>query len=427
MIKTNDVYKLTVEKLDHNGRGIARIQKFPIFILDALEGEVVDVKITKVKKNYAEGEVLHYYEKSRDRIDPICPYYKVCGGCDFMHASYTRELQFKEEKVQEILQKFAKIDTSLIKPILSSKNITFYRNKGTFKVENKIGFYHKKTNRIVPIEKCQLMHPLINKLLEILYHDISFENVYEVVIRVSEFFKETMLILKANGPIDENYFMYSLESVATTIVVFKDNKYSILTGNGYIREKIGNKVYAVSADSFFQVNTSGAKKIYDKVLEYLDVTEKDTILDLYCGTGTIGIYVTDGAKQTCGIERNKYAILDAYKNKKLNHAHNIDFECKDASKVTMIDKMSKVIVDPPRAGLSSQTIQFLLDSRPKKIVYVSCDPVTLARDISLLRKKYKVIEILPVDMFPRTQHVECICLLDKKVKNTRKTTIQKEL
>lgn len=418
MVKTNEVYKLTIDKLDHNGRGIARIQRFPIFIFDALEGEIVDVKITKVKKNYAEGEVLRYYEKSKDRIEPICPYYKICGGCDFMHASYEKELQFKKEKVKEILQKFSKVDTSLIKPVLSSKNITFYRNKVTFKVENKIGFYHKGSNHIVPIKQCQIVHPLINKLLDILCNDMILENVYEIVIRVSESFKEVMLVLKVNGPIDESYLMYSLEQDVTTIVIFRDNRYSILTGNGYIREKIGDKTYAVSADSFFQVNTTGAKKIYDKVLEYLDVTEKDTILDLYCGTGTIGIYVTDGAKQTCGIERNKYAVLDAYKNKKINHASNIDFECKDASQVTMCDKMSKVVVDPPRAGLDSKIIQFLLDSKPKKVVYVSCDPVTLARDISLLQKNYEVIEILPIDMFPRTQHVECVTLLD--LKNERK-------
>ncbi len=424
MVKLNDVYKLTIESLDHSGRGVAHIKTFPIFVWNALDGEVVDVKITRSKRSFAEGVVLKYHETNIDRITPICPYYKECGGCDLMHMSYEKELSFKAEKIKEIMHKFARLDTSLIQPILSCNNITSYRNKVTFKVENKIGFYRKKTNHIIAVEKCIHAHPLINELLELLRESVVLQNVYEFVIRVSESTLETMLILKVNADIDEDYFIHTLETFVTTLVVFQDNRYSILIGNGHIREKIGNKMYVISADSFFQVNTKGAKKIYDKVLEFLEITEKDTILDLYCGTGTIGIYIADKAKEVCGIEKNKYAILDAYKNKKINQTSNIDFECKDAARVTMSDKMSKVIVDPPRAGLDPKTVDFLLNTRPKTIVYVSCDPVTLARDIALLRKRYKVKEIVPIDMFPRTQHVECVCLLEKKV---RKVNVEKDI
>ena len=227
MVKLNEVYKLTIEKLDHTGRGIARLKRFPIFVSNALEGEVVDVKITRSKKSFAEGEVLKYYEKSKDRIDSICPYYKDCGGCDLMHMSYQKELSFKEEKIKEIFCKFAKIDTSLIDPILSSKNITNYRNKATFKVENKIGFCRKKTNNIIAVEKCVNLHPLINELLEFLRESIFLYNVYELVIRVSEAYGEVMLVLKVHANIDEDYFIRTLEHTVTTLVVFQDNRYSI--------------------------------------------------------------------------------------------------------------------------------------------------------------------------------------------------------
>lgn len=414
MVKLNEIYKLTIEKLDHSGRGIARLDTFPIFVLNALEGEIVEVKITKSKKNFAEGIVLKYYQTNPDRIKPTCPYYKDCGGCDLMHVSYDRELAFKENKIKEIMCKFAQLDTSFVKPILSGKNITSYRNKVTFKVENKIGFYRKKTSHIIAVGKCENAHPKINELLQFVQDHLFLKNVYEFVIRASQTTLETMLVLKVNANIDEDYFIRILEPYVTTLVVFQDNRYSILLGNGHIREKIGNKTYVISAGSFFQVNTVVAKILYDKVLAYLDVNKNDTVLDLYCGTGTIGIYVADSVREVCGIEINRYAILDAYKNKKINHTSNIDFECRDASDLTLSDKMAKVIVDPPRAGLASSTVKFLLETCPVKIVYVSCDPVTLARDITLLKDKYDVLEILPIDMFPRTQHVECVCVLNRR-------------
>lgn len=410
----NDKYTVEIESLEHNGRGVCHIDGRVVFAENALPGETVEIRITSVKKSLAEATVLHLLQKADNRVKSDCPYYKECGGCQFRHLQMDAQRVFKENKVKEILTKFAGLDSSYVKPILFNDKVTYYRNKVTLKVDKKMGYCKNKSNKIVAISSCKIAHPKINETIELLHDYLPLENIREIVIRVSESTEETMVVLHVDGPIPEEYIVRTLGDFITTIVVHEYNKYYPLKGNGYITEKIKKRKFKISPESFFQVNSKCTELLYDKVLEYAALTGKEMVLDLYCGTGTIGIYVSKYAKEVLGIELNRYAFLDANVNKQMNKVKNINFLCKDAAKVNERDKADVVIVDPPRAGLDARTVAFLKETSPSKIVYVSCDPVTLARDIKLLSTDYQLQEVTPVDMFPHTYHVESVSLLIHK-------------
>ena len=404
--------EVLIDRLDHQGRGIGKVNGKTIFVYNALEGELVDVEIIYENKKYLEGKVLKYLKLSDKRIDPICPYFYECGGCDLMHISYDDELKFKENKVKQIIDKFSSVPIHIIKPIVGNAN-KMYRNKATFHIDNEIGYYVKKSNKVIPIDNCYIVNNKINDILNKL-KKIDFTNIYEIVIRVSIYLNETMIILKTNDSINDNV-INKLKKITDNIILYQNKKYKTVYGKGYIFDMIGDYKFKISPDSFFQVNTIQAKSLYDKVLEYLEPTKTDNILDLYCGTGTIGIYVSNCVKQVKGVEINKYAVEDAFVNKEINNINNIDFECLNASDISKIkDKFDKIIIDPPRSGLDKKTIDYLIKSNSKKIVYVSCDPVTLARDLDILNEYYNIKEITPVDMFSKTYHVECVCSLERR-------------
>ena len=397
----NDIKKIEITSFDHQGRGLGRIDNMVVFVPNTLPGEIVNVKLTNKQKNYLEGEVVDYITKSPDRVEPLCPYYATCGGCDLMHISYSNQLKYKEDKIKNIMSKYANIDC--VNDIVKCDRPLNYRNKVTFQVDNKIGLYEKRTNSIIPIDKCLLADPEINKYFNICKR-MSLDGITQVVIRTSA--TGTMVIFKCtkNIQIDTNLFDCNV------IIDYKG--YHVLKGNDYIIENIGARKYKISPSAFFQVNSSEVVKLYEKVKEYLDVSN-DNILDLYCGTGTIGIYVSNNNSNILGIEINESAIKDANENKKLNNLTNISFMAGDTAKILkkIHFKPNKVIVDPPRAGLDKKVIEQLLDMKTSKIVYVSCDPITLARDLKLLSAKYTVDEVTPIDMFPNTYHVECVCVL----------------
>ncbi|MBP3460810.1 MAG: 23S rRNA (uracil(1939)-C(5))-methyltransferase RlmD [Bacilli bacterium] len=402
-----------VLKMDHQGRGIAKVNDKAVFIYNALPDEVVDIRVIKENKKIMEAVVLKYIETSKKRINPICPYYLECGGCDLMHINYNDELEYKENKIRQIIEKFTTLPLQAIKPIVGNDNKN-YRNKATFHVDGKIGYYSKKSFKIVDIDNCFIASKEINDILKNL-KKINLNNIYEIVIRTSKYLKDKMIILKFNNYINEEEIISKLKNIVDSIIIYQNKEYKTIYGKGFINDKIGDYIFKISPDSFFQVNTSQAKVLYDKVLEYLNPTINDKVLDLYCGTGTIGIYVSKYVKSVKGIEINKYAVIDANYNKKINNVDNISFECLDASKVDKIkDKFDSVIVDPPRSGLDKKTINYLINLKVEKIVYVSCDPVTLARDLEILKDYYDIKEITPVDMFSNTYHVECVCVLKLK-------------
>lgn len=387
--------EVEIISLDHFGRGIAKKDK-PIFIDNALVGEIVVIEITKDKKKYSEGKVIKYIKKSPLRVKSNCPYYEKCGGCDLLHLGYKEQLKYKENKVAEVIQKFGNVgNINAIVPTVQYN----YRNKVTLHVNRKLGYYQKKSYDLIFIDSCLIADSKINNIIKKL-NNIDLNTITKIVIRVTS--NESMLIVE-KGIIDIKLF----DDIDTIIV---DNK--VLKGKGYIIEEINNLKFVISPNSFFQVNRLGMINIYDQVLKYVD---NDTnVLDLYCGTGTIGIYLAHKVKHVLGVEINESAIKDALKNKEINHLNNVDFKLGDVGSVLNENnfKADIIIVDPSRSGLDNLTIKNIINIKPNKLIYVSCDPVTLARDLKLLSKDYDVVEITPFDMFSNTYHVECVCVLN---------------
>lgn len=387
-----------IENLDHFGRGIARINGIPVFVDGALPEELVEIEITKQKKNFMEAKAIQIIESSRHRIQPLCPYFGKCGGCDIMHMDYNYQLESKQSKVQEIMDKFH-INTK-VQPVISTPSFE-YRDKVTLKVGESLGYFMKKSYDIVDIDECKIASKSINNIIKQLKgKDLSM--LKEIMIR--SFNQETMVQFKGDKYIE-------LKDISS--IYQNDDKRS---GKSNIIARLGNISYLVSPNSFFQVNLEGMKKLYDKVKEYCNLKGNERVLDLYCGTGTIGLYLSSSCKEILGIEINKSAVEDAKSNQKYNHIKNAKFICGDVKEsIKKLDfHPDIVVVDPPRAGLDKETIDNLLSWETEKMIYVSCDPMTLGRDLQLLQEKYDILEITPVDMFPQTYHVECVCVLNRR-------------
>lgn len=403
-----------IEKLDHQGRGIIRDKDTIIFVENALPEEVVQIEIDQEKKRIKEAHVSFYQNQSKDRIEPSCPYYLKCGGCNIMHMSYADQLKWKETKVKEIMNKFLNSYIQFpIRPIIGSTSFN-YRNKAIFQVDTNMGYFERRSNQIVPLTNCNLVDFKINDLYSKIAK-LSLDGCFKIMIRASKNIEQSMVVFYTNKNLNHKEIIECLKNDVTSIYII-NKKAECIYGTPKIQEKIGDFTFYISPDSFFQVNTDQAKKLYDLVLKYASLTDTDNVLDLYCGTGTIGLYLSHYCKKVFGIEINKDAILDARENQKLNHVSNIDFVCSDVAKFVdkIDDSYSVIVVDPPRSGLDSKTVSYLKKWKAKRIVYVSCDPVTLARDLNLLKEVYEVKEITPVDMFPQTYHVECVAVLVHK-------------
>ena len=375
---------------------ITRIDNKVTFIGNTLPGEIVNIKLTKQKKDINEGKVLSFVEQSLDRVKPICPYYNVCGGCNISHIDYLKSVIYKKEIVKDIIKKYSDLD---IDPdIIYDNNIYNYRNKITLKINN--GKLSLVGENKVNIDYCYLVNDNINKVIQLL-NGTHLGLVDEVIIKGTN---EIMVII--NGTVDEKDVIDILRDDVTSIIV-NDNK---IYGKDYITIKVKDYIYAIYPNSFFQVNTGMISKLYDKVLEYAG--DGKLLLDLYCGAGTIGIYLSQNFSRIIGIEVNKDAVASANINKKINGINNIEFICNKSSDIEIIGDV--LIVDPPRNGLDKITINKIINSSIKKIVYVSCNPITLARDLKILKEKYELDQITLFDMFPNTNHVECVCLLKLK-------------
>lgn len=405
------MYKVEVTKLDHQGRGIAKINDKIIFIPNALPEETVDVDIILEKKKYYEGIIKETINASDKRIKSICPYFEECGGCQFLNMNYQDSLDYKQNKVKEIMNKYLGIKIK-INNIVACDNNLYYRNKTTFQVKNDIGFFKEKTNTLIPVDKCYISDIKINDIYKAIKDNINLTNVKQVIIRATKNTLESMVIFKTSNYIDNKKIIDILKKKVDSIYINDE----LIYGKGKIIENLCNKNFYISPSSFFQVNTLQAEKLYNKAIAYADIKKEDTVLDLYCGTGTIGIVASDKAKKVIGIELNKEAIKDANENKKLNNINNIEFYAGDVGKILNKNnyKPDIIIVDPPRAGLDSLALAQILNIRPKKLVYVSCDLMTMARDLKLLSNDYDILELTPVDMFPYTAHVESVCALKLK-------------
>lgn len=400
--------KVQIERLDHQGRGIAKVEGITTFIPNALIGEIVEIEIIQKKKKYNIGKVVKYIEQSLKRVKPICPYFEKCGGCDLMHMSYPEQLQFKKNKIENIIERYTSLDKNIVKDILYGTEYN-YRNKVTFQVKNQIGFYDKKSNDIIPITYCYLASKNINEILSI-FTTCHLKNVDQIMVRSNN--KDNMVVIHSKKMTNEIIEKLKEKS----FILQYDQKYQLISGQNHIVDQIGNYQFIISPDSFYQVNSNMVEKLYQQVLQYLQPQKKEIVLDLYSGTGTIGIYISSHVKKVISVEINPYAVEDAKKNRELNHVENIEFICDDVANVIdqFKQKIDSIIVDPPRSGLDEKTIHYLKQINPNKIVYVSCDPITLARDLERLSDIYSVKEVTPVDMFPNTSHVECVSVLHRK-------------
>ena len=388
--------EIKIEKMDHTGNGIGFYDGKICFIPKSVVGDIVDVSFIKSTKKYNIGKVEKIVKSSDSRIDSICPYYQLCGGCNINNLSYDEQLEFKKNKVKNIFKKYLNLD---INPnIIGSRDEYKYRNKITFHVNNKKIGLVSIDGDIIDIDNCLLVSDKVNELYNLIRkEDLSL--VKKIVIRECD----NGLILDIDGKFDIRKVKDKCLSI------YSNGKCIFSNGDGYIL--VNDIKYLVSNKSFFQVNTNNIKNLYDLVLKYGNFCGNERVIDLYCGVGSISLYISKYVKSVLGIEIVNEAIIDAKNNACQNNIENVDFICGDVSKIVNSKiKGDVVIVDPPRIGLDKHTIDVLNECKIKKIIYVSCDPMTLVRDIKMLNN-YSLDKIELVDMFPQTHHVECVCLL----------------
>ena len=396
--------EVKIEKLDNFGRGITYLNNKICFVENAYPEEVVEIEIIKENKKIIEAKAVNVIKKSNSRVESLCPYSKTCGGCNFSNLKYEDELKYKTSKVKDLILKFTGLeniveDTSYI-------NEYNYRNKIILHgKDNKLGLYEESTNTIVEIDKCLLVNNKINEIIKVLKEEnISIE---EALVKTSNDEKQVLVSIK--GQIKNTSRLKELSNVLIINDKLETESSSIITN-------IGKYKFYESVNSFFQINKDLTEKLYDEALNVVKVVKPNKLLDLYCGTGTIGIYVSEYANEIIGIDYNESNIKDANKNKELNNLNNIKFICdKVENQIDNFKDIDMIIVDPPRKGLDPKTKEYLNLIKAKHLVYISCDPVTFARDLNDLKGNYDIEYIKPFNMFPKTYHVENVAYL--KIKN----------
>lgn len=394
---------IRIEKYDHEGRGIGLYNKKIVFIPNTIIGEVVDAHIIEEKKNYAIGKVQEYLTKSSKRIEPKCPYYNECGGCNYQHLSFLEELKIKQDTLKNILLRYANINKDI--KLIRSSNEYNYRNKITLKIQNgEFGYYTRETHKFVKINKCLLAKDSINNI--ILNKDDYFKiKNGEIIIR-SNYNDEIIINIKSDDKVIVNVDKLIVDNKISGIIL--NNKH--IYGEEFYIEKVNEYIFKVNINSFFQVNLD----ILSKLFKLLSTSKYHNVIDLYCGVGTLGIALKKD--KLFGIEVIEEAIKDATTNGKMNKQNN-EYFLSDSAKISEInEKIDAIIIDPPRSGLNKETMINLLKFKSKTIIYMSCNPITLARDLSVLTNDYRVDEIYMLDMFPRTKHVECVSVLSRKDK-----------
>lgn len=395
-----------IERLDDEGRGIAYNNGKVVFIPNTLPKEEVEYIILIDKKNFSEGKLNNILKENKNRVLPKCPLYTTCGGCSLMHSNIGFQEEYKENKIKSILRRYANIDTD-VKFVKSNKDL-FYRNKVVLKVENsKWGYYQKKSHNILEIDSCLLVNNNINDVIgnhdyiNISEGEITIRTNYEDKILISITSDKKVTIDKSNIP-----------SNVIGIVLNKETIY----GDNYFYDMIADVKFKVSYNSFFQINNYIAGEIFDILRCNLS---GENLLDLYCGVGTLGLSLANKYNNIYGIEKIRNAIEDAKLNSKENNIDNTHFFVGDTGTVLKnIDvSFDTVIIDPPRSGLNDETLEYILNSKPKNIAYISCNVITLARDLSKIKELYTIKKITGLDMFPNCHDVETVMILEKKEEN----------
>ena len=439
-MEKNEILSLKAVDYTEQGLAVCKVDGFVVFVKDMLIDEEAEVQILKVNKNLAYGRVKEFIKKSDERVVPTCPIAYSCGGCQIQHMSFSHQLTFKQNHVKHLFDR--SFDQSLeINPIIGMENPWMYRNKSQVPFETKkgltYGFYRSHSHDILPFETCYIQNDDSNKILSFiktfyLEKEVEPSDLRHVLIKKGIVSQEIMVVfihknkhlplqdeiveaLKAEFPLIKAILL-NVNSGDDNVILGK--KTIQLTKDATISDKLGDFTFQISATSFYQVNPVQAKKLYETAINLADIKDTETVLDLYCGIGTIALFASQKAKQVYGVEINPQSIDDAKINAELNQITNIDFIASDASKAaqTFIEnniQMDVIVVDPPRKGLDLETVNSILKLEPSRLVYVSCDPSTLVRDCVLLKDKYEIKTIQPVDMFPQTFHVETVVLMSR--------------
>jgi 23S rRNA (uracil1939-C5)-methyltransferase len=447
-IEKNKDYIIDITGMGFEGEGVGKLNNFTIFVQGALLNEKVKVKIVKVSKNYAHGKLVEVISSSKHRTDPICSIYKRCGGCQMQHMTYEGQLEFKTQRVKEVMERIGKLEDVVIHPAIGMNNPYRYRNKvqlpiGKINGELKIGFYAPRSHDIIDMDTCHIQDELADKVVSLtrqwsMKHNIEpyneaedKGNIRHIMVRRGFKTNEVMVVivtreeklpyadefvkLMADNVEGLKSVIQNINSKKTNVILGDKNK--TLWGSSNITDYIGEFRFNISPLSFFQVNPIQTEVLYGKTLEYANLTGNETVFDAYCGTGTISLFLSQKAKKVYGVEIVPQAIEDAKKNAAENKVKNVEFLVGESEKVIpeLIESGTKaevVVVDPPRKGCERSLLEAISEMQPDRIVYVSCDPATLARDLAILKELgFDTLEIQPVDMFPQSFHIENVARL----------------
>ena len=455
-LQENHIYTGTVEGYSSEGLGIVRLDGAVVFVPGAVRGETVDLKITKVMKTAAAGKIVKIHAPSPERAEPECPYYGRCGGCDFQHLTYPEELRAKRQRVQDAITRLGGSAVE-VEEILGAKDPTHYRNKSQYPVgaDGAIGFFRERSHQVVAVEGCLIQRPEADRTAEAVrawmrrYKISAYDEttgkglVRHVYVRVNRA-GESLCCLVVNGrgvPREpELAALVRAAAPGTVGVLINSNtrkgnvvlgeRYRTVWGQDYLMDTLRGLTFKLSVPSFYQVNPAQTEVLYGKALEFAALTGTETVLDLYCGIGTITLCMAGSARRVIGAEIVPEAIQDAEENAARNGIENADFFCGDAADVAArLEgeglRPDVVTVDPPRKGLAPEVIASIAAMGPERVVYVSCDPATLGRDVKLFAQTgYALTRACAVDMFPGTRHVETVVLLSKGKVDSKKIRVE---
>lgn len=445
-LEKGSVYTAVIDGYSSEGLGIARVNGAVVFVPHAVRGEEIDLRITKVMKTSCAGEIVKIHNPSPERMEPECPYAWKCGGCAYRHLTYPEELWAKRQRVQDALTRIGGLELT-VEEVLGAKNPEHYRNKSQYPVgaDGSIGFFQARTHKVVPIRRCLIQTEAADRTAQAVgewmrrYKISAYDEttgkglVRHVCVRVNRK-GESLCCVVVNGnkvPREPELAAYVTAAVPHTVGVLLNSntrrgnvvlgdKYRTLFGRNYLMDTLCGLEFKLSMPSFYQVNRDQAEVLYGKALEFAGLTGNETVLDLYCGIGTITLCLAKAAKRVIGAEIVPPAIRDAKENALRNHIENAEFFCGDAADIAA--KLESdglrpdvVTVDPPRKGLAPEVIASVAAMGPEKVVYVSCDPATLGRDVKIFREfGYEAKRAAAVDMFPGTAHVETVVLLSRE-------------
>ena len=466
MFKKNDVLEIEITDQGTTGEGIGKVSGYTLFVKDTVIGDVAKVKVMKAKKNYAFARLVEIVKPSKYRVEPLCPVAKSCGGCQLQAMNYQQQLKFKQEKVFNNIRRIGGVEDFVMKPIMGMEELCIkgheengpfhYRNKAQFPVgrdkEGRIisGFYAGRTHSIISVNDCLLGTGVNKTVMDIIkmymtlegvkpYDEVTHKGVVRhVLIREGKHTGEVMVCIIINGDklpqvdrlVEQLLKVSGMTDISININKEKNNvilgdKIIKLYGPGYIEDYIGDVKFRISPLSFFQVNPVQTEKLYSKAMEYAKLTGSETVWDLYCGIGSISLFLAKNARKVIGVEIVEPAVEDAKVNARINNIENVDF-ISGAAEDVVPEYFQKhkgepecnpdvIVVDPPRKGCDEKLLNTMVLMAPKRIVYVSCDSATLARDIKWLSDKgYKLVEATPCDMFGQSVHVETVVKLHRK-------------